>query len=619
MQQSLQQDSAELYKHLRPICGFMSLSYFRSFNDIDAAAISPAGNVVRWGFDGYDDMPSTLHPISAAPLLLDSHDVEDHELSNLLIQKLYSAVCFTTSGCFRSRGGSQFDQKPKPFADNYKTQTAHHKRRFQDDYDENRKDGGDEERKSSRIKRSRVKPRELGGLLREFACPFCKRNLDYGWEARCIGWSTSSIDHVLRVSSLSQMQQFMHWPLLQNRNLLTRCQRHLLKHVDIEPRHLSEAKYDRVNEMRRDYNISDSRQAEELWIAAYMEIFEIDQLDRHTVPSPCTYLCSLRAFSLYFSRYWLTCTKDLTREEFPPDSGHAAFFSRAEGLIGQNPTLAIQMRAYVLQIEAVRRETDSHRRRLREQYRAQEAPLIQDNRRRLEVAEQQLDRESDERHLRLNLQFDSVFAPQQQRGEDAGHHMPREGVGTASVRDIPSGFRVPDLSLLGRGQPAPSDPLSSHVTGDYSSSSTDMVASLTLNLETRGPPGLLPGDNPFDANLPFGPPSMTPYDTENEVILGGLPRQQSPLGFVGESRPEEFLSDALPSLTNGGLWEAPATIPPIYDAQNRPDTRFLTSDSSYASPHKPCDSCGRVVFNGQNVCDSCTGVLDTDPSSWFCP
>ena len=53
-----------------------------------------------------------------------------------------------------------------------------------------------------------------------------------------------------------------------------------------------------VNEMKKDYNISDSRQAEELWIAAYMEIFEIEQTERHTVPSPCMYLYQLRAFSL---------------------------------------------------------------------------------------------------------------------------------------------------------------------------------------------------------------------------------------------------------------------------------------------------------------------------------
>ena len=279
--------------------------------------------------------------------------------------------------------------------------------------------------------------------------------------------------------------------------------------------------------------------------------------------------------------------------------------------------LAIQMRAYVSEIEVLRRETDSHRRRLREQYRAQEAPLIQDNRRRLEAAEQQLDRESDDRHLRLNLQFDSVFAPQQQRGEDAGHHVPREGVGTTRVREISGGLHVPDVLLLDRRHLAPLDSASSHVPGDSSSSSTGMVASSALDQETRGPPGLLPGVSAFDTILSFGPPSTTPHDTDYEVIFGALPRQQSPLGFVGESGPEEFLSSALSSLADGRLGEAPATMPPIYDATNRPDAHFLVSDSRYASPHKPCDSCGRVVFNGQDVCDACTGVLDTDPSFWF--
>ena len=79
-------------------------------------------------------------------------------------------------------------------------------------------------------------------------------------------------------------------------NVLTRCQRHLLIHVDIEPQHLSEAKYERVNQMKSDYTLSDQSQAEELWIAAYMEIFEIDQRNRDTVPCPCACSSSLPAF-----------------------------------------------------------------------------------------------------------------------------------------------------------------------------------------------------------------------------------------------------------------------------------------------------------------------------------
>jgi hypothetical protein len=39
--------------------------------------------------------------------------------------------------------------------------------------------------------------------------------------------------------------------------------------------------------MMKDYRLSDRRQAKELWIAAYMEVFDIDELDRSTVPSPC--------------------------------------------------------------------------------------------------------------------------------------------------------------------------------------------------------------------------------------------------------------------------------------------------------------------------------------------
>jgi hypothetical protein len=73
-----------------------------------------------------------------------------------------------------------------------------------------------------------------------------------------------------------------------------------LIHVNIEPQHLSEAKYERVNQMRSNYNLSDQSQAEELWVAAYMEIFEIDQRDRSTVPNPCACSLSLLAFPSTF-------------------------------------------------------------------------------------------------------------------------------------------------------------------------------------------------------------------------------------------------------------------------------------------------------------------------------
>jgi hypothetical protein len=229
----------------------------------------------------------------------DVHDIASQELFHLLVQKVYRALCFDPSGSFRSCGGSLSGQDPAPTASNDQTPTTNRKRRFQGDHDEAQNKPGDNDRKSLRTKRSRVKPRTLGALLQEFACLFCKRNVDYGYEARCIGWSNSSIDEVLRVSGLLQLYESLHGSLRRHGNILTRCQRHLLIHVDIEPQHLSEAKYEKVNQMKSDYNLSDQSQAEELWVAAYMEIFEIDQRNRSTVPNPCTYSLSLPAFPLY--------------------------------------------------------------------------------------------------------------------------------------------------------------------------------------------------------------------------------------------------------------------------------------------------------------------------------
>ena len=67
---------------------------------------------------------------------------------------------------------------------------------------------------------------------------------------------------------------------------LTLLQRHLKRHQVLE--HISEAKYIRVNVLKKQFKSSNREQATQLWIAAYMEVFDIDERDRNKVPSPCT-------------------------------------------------------------------------------------------------------------------------------------------------------------------------------------------------------------------------------------------------------------------------------------------------------------------------------------------
>ena len=189
-----------------------TLPAFRRSSSSDPATYFKTGHVARSPVTGCDDSDTTLPLISTAPPVGDVHDIASQELFHLLVQKVYRALCFDPSGSFRSRGSSLSGQDLAPAAINDKTPTTNRKRRLQGDYDETQNKPGDDGRRSSRTKRSRVKPRTLGALPQEFACLFCKRNFDYGYEARCIGWSNSSIDEVLRVSGLLPFYERLHGP-----------------------------------------------------------------------------------------------------------------------------------------------------------------------------------------------------------------------------------------------------------------------------------------------------------------------------------------------------------------------------------------------------------------------
>lgn len=190
-----------------------TLPAFRRSSSSDPATYFKTDHVARSPVTAYNDSDTTLPLTSTVPPVGDVHDIASQELFHLLVQKVYRAVCFDPSGSFRSRGGSLSGQDLASAAINDKTPTTNRKRRLQGDHGETQNKPGDDDRRSSRTKRSRVKPRPLGALPREFACLFCKRNFDYGFEARCIGWSNSSIDEVLRVSGLLLPYERFHGPL----------------------------------------------------------------------------------------------------------------------------------------------------------------------------------------------------------------------------------------------------------------------------------------------------------------------------------------------------------------------------------------------------------------------
>jgi hypothetical protein len=209
---SVEQSLGSLYKPTRPDWP-ATLSAFRRSSSSDPATYFKTDHVARSPVAVYNDSDTTVPFISTVPPVAGVHDIASQELFHLLVQKVYRALCFDPSGSFRSCGGSLSDQNLAPTAGSDQAPTTNRKRRLQGNYDKAQNKPGDNDRKSSRTTRSRVKPRTLGALLQEFACLFCKRNFDYGYEARCIGWSNSSIDEVLRVSGLLPLYERLHGPL----------------------------------------------------------------------------------------------------------------------------------------------------------------------------------------------------------------------------------------------------------------------------------------------------------------------------------------------------------------------------------------------------------------------
>jgi hypothetical protein len=93
----------------------------------------------------------------------------------------------------------------------------------------------------------------------------------------------------------------------------------------------------------------------------------------------------------------------------------------------------------------------------------------------------------------------------------------------------------------------------------------------------------------------------------NEAFLDSVERQAWSLTAIGESRADFVPANIVPHHTDETLEVAPATVLPSGGARNGPNSPFEKTS---------CKACGAILM-GQDVCDSCAGVLDAEPSSWF--
>jgi hypothetical protein len=145
--------------------------------------------------------PRTLTTLDRVPPpSVDILGVSEEVLFNLLTQVVYSALYFDPSGSFRKCGDDQAVLRPATSSNGGQTLTTSRKRRLEGYCESN--NGDNEKRRSGETERSRVQNEELGRTQRRFACLHCKQDLSYGDDARlkCAGWSSPSIDNVLRVS-----------------------------------------------------------------------------------------------------------------------------------------------------------------------------------------------------------------------------------------------------------------------------------------------------------------------------------------------------------------------------------------------------------------------------------
>jgi hypothetical protein len=279
-------------------------------------------------------------------------------------------------------------------------------------------------------------------------------------------------------------------------------------------------------------------------------------------------------------------------------------------MVDQNPASTIQIGWLVSGIEAIGQDINRQRERLREQHRAQEAWLIQNNRAqeaRLiqdnRAQEAQLDAESDERHLRLGMHFESVSGLTRWPGQDA---RPHESVGNRMPNNH-SQFRIPDLLPEDQSRIVSWDRASSHVLEDLNSSRSNL---------TRNHQASVADGNFHLSLLSARLPSMDADDNTNEAFLDSVERQTLSSTAIGESQADSVPANRVPH-ADETLGVAPATVLPSGGARNGPSSQFERSpDSGYGSSHTSCMACNTVLI-GQSVCDSCADWLDIEPSFWF--
>jgi hypothetical protein len=391
---------------------------------------------------------------------------------------------------------------------------------------------------------------------------------------------------------------------------LTMPQRHLQSHI--EPGHLTQNKYDLVKLLMKKYNCKDARKAEELWIDAYMEVFDIGPQDRHLVPSPCMSLLPPAITSTVVWDVLMTHRADYDSAELASNPSFSAFGRRLMDRIRENPATAIPLMNYIAEDETLNRARNVNTERLRDSFRAQEARLIEENHAEREAAIRELDDQYDEMQRRLYRVLESALDPSQQL-EGGNQPPPQQGVGT-----IPRNTGNP--SYLSRSTSTNEGRIfASHLVSDQPSGFlTPTTAALPVSPESNSNPGPFRGptanDSLYDNFFFIGPQSMTEYDVENEAFFDIAARQRLASTPAANTHHVNIDTDFLHTRANDTIEASEAALPWVNIASDVPSAQFGSSPhSGYGNSYARCGACDKICHPGQELCESCADVFDNEP------
>jgi hypothetical protein len=214
----------------------------------------------------------------------------EENVLDVLVQKLYGSLYFKNAGGYRTCVNNTSGKATAPSKKSTTSQQSGQKRASADSNETS--PDGDQDGKSGKIRRAKKGRPNLEEFATAFACPLCKGDIKFGYEGECRDWKSHSIDTVLRVCSASYRSNPKY--------LLTYGKRHLSRHVEVD--HISRDAYSnvQVNELRRTFTFAVDGKPQDLWVAAYMVLFNIPETERHKVPSPCT---TTHSSTLIFADY----------------------------------------------------------------------------------------------------------------------------------------------------------------------------------------------------------------------------------------------------------------------------------------------------------------------------